>query len=93
MGQCAVGMTVVVTRYEPGETLEWQFRDEYGVRGMQRWDVTALADGTLRVTMLDDYNFPGGRIGQWWDRTITRRAVAARNQAWLAQLKKLCERT
>ena len=87
-----VAMTVVVTRFEQGHTLEWQFRDQFGVRGLQRWDLMELADGTMRVSMLDDYRFPGGRFGEFWDRHITRRAISSRNRRWLAALKKYAER-
>jgi hypothetical protein len=92
MGRREVSLTAVVTRFEPGHTLEWQFRDEYGIRGMQRWDITPMADGSTRVSMLDDYSYPGGRLAQWWSSNVTSRAVSARNRAWLEKLRSLAER-
>jgi len=91
-GSRDVSLTVVITRYDQLHTLEWQFRDEFGIRGMQRWDLTELADGATHVAMLDDYAFPGGRFGEFWDRHITRRAVTSRNRRWLQALKKYAER-
>ena len=31
-----ISLTVVITRFTFGRLLEWQFRDEYGVRGLQK---------------------------------------------------------
>jgi hypothetical protein len=89
-----VSITAVVTRYEPGQLLEWSFRDAHGVRGTQRWDLESVRSGAreaVRVIMLDDYVFPG-RVGKWWDRLFMRHAVARRNRDTLARLKRLAER-
>jgi Polyketide cyclase / dehydrase and lipid transport len=83
-------LTAVITAYEWERVLEWQFHDSYGVRGMQRWELQALAD-TTRVTMRDKYEMPG-MFGRIFDRVVTRRAVRMRDQAWLEKLKRLAER-
>ncbi|HEX2711005.1 MAG TPA: SRPBCC family protein [Candidatus Acidoferrales bacterium] len=90
IGRKEISHTVVVTRYEWGRVLEWQFRDAYGVRGLQRWDLEASPAGT-RVRLRDDYQMPGW-LGRLADRLFTRRAVAGRDLRELARLKKLAER-
>ncbi|GEM_PF-552369 len=40
-----VALTVVITRCEPGRLLEWRFRDEYGIRGAQRWELASAMRG------------------------------------------------
>lgn len=102
-----IKLTAVVTRYVPLQTLEWRFRDEYDIRGTQRWDlepvrVTRLRAGdaphhgamlyATRVVMLDDYTMPG-RFGKWWDRLVMKRAVRKRNREWLETLRRVCERS
>jgi len=82
--------TAVVTRHEWGRVLEWEFRDAYGVRGLQRWELEAMPAGT-RVRMRDEYELPG-RLGRLADRLLTRHAVARRDRSDLARLKKLAER-
>ncbi len=81
--------TAVVTRYEWGRLLEWQFRDAYGVRGLQRWELEPTPAGT-RVRLRDEYELPGrlGRIADW---LLTRHAVARRDRGELARLKRLAE--
>jgi len=102
-----VKLTAVVTRYVPLQTLEWRFRDEYDIRGVQRWDLESVrparvargaaqrdADSPFatRVVMLDDYTMPG-RFGKWWDRLVMHRAVRKRNRAWLDALRRVSERS
>ena len=43
LGGHEVALTAVVTRYQWQRVLEWQFRDEYGVRGLQRWEVEPVS--------------------------------------------------
>jgi uncharacterized protein YndB with AHSA1/START domain len=90
LGKKEVSHTAVLTRYEWGRLLEWQFQDAYGVRGLQRWEIEAVPTGT-RVLMRDEYELPGwpGRFADW---LLTRHAVARRDRADLARLKRLAER-
>ena len=81
--------TAVVTEFERGRVLEWQFQDAYGVRGMQRWEIEASASGT-RLQMRDRYEM-SGRFGRLLDWLITRHAVARRDQSELQRLKRLVE--
>lgn len=83
--------TAVVTEFERGRVLEWKFQDTYGVRGMQRWELAETANGT-RLRMRDHYEMPG-RLGRFFDRLITRHAVARRDRQELARLKLLVEHT
>jgi hypothetical protein len=90
-GSREVALTAVITAFEPMRLLEWRFHDAYGIRGLQRWEF-ALEAATTRVKMRDDYELPG-RFGQSFDWLFTRHAVARRDRAWLATLKRLAERT
>ncbi len=85
-----VSLTAVVTAYERGRVLEWQFQDSYGVRGLQRWEIEPASPGT-RVRMRDEYELPG-RVGKLVDQLFTRHAVAGRDRRDLARLKQLAER-
>ncbi len=88
-----VRLTVVVTRYAMREILEWQFRDEYGIRGTQRWLLESASPAATRVTMADEYELPSrGRFARLADRFWMRPGVARRARAYLAKLKKLAER-
>ena len=84
-----VGITAVITRHEWMRLLEWQFRDEFGVRGLQRWEIEPAPSGT-RVHMLDDYEMPS-RLGRISDALLMRWSVSRRDHAWLARLKRLAE--
>jgi uncharacterized protein YndB with AHSA1/START domain len=86
-----VTLTAVVTAYEWQRRLEWQFRDAYGVRGTQRWELEPAPGGATRLTMVDDYELPG-RLGKVFDALVTRRAVRRRDLRWLAKLQQLAER-
>ena len=90
LGRRDVSLTVVITAYEWERLLEWQFKDSYGVRGLQRWELEAV-NGKTRLTMRDSYEMPGA-LSRFLDHIFTRRAVAARDRAWLARLKRLAER-
>ncbi len=89
IGKREMTHTAVVTEFERGRVLEWQFQDAYGVRGMQRWEVSEIANGT-QVRMCDRYEMPG-RFGPLFDWLITRHAVARRDRRELARLKRLVE--
>ncbi len=90
LGAREVTLTAVVTRYEFGRALEWQFQDQYSVKGKQYWEIAAQGDATL-VRMSDDYEMPG-RFSRIVDALLTRHAVARRDRAWLARLARLAER-
>ncbi len=89
LGGREVSLTAVVTRYEWQRVLEWQFRDEYGVRGLQRWEVEPTA-GATRLTMYDEYELPG-RFGRIFDALVMRWNVARRDRRWLEKLQRLAE--
>src|SRR5579859_1710440 len=89
IGKREVSHTAVVTEFERGRVLEWQFQDAYGVRGLQRWEIEESGNGT-RLRMRDRYEMPG-RFGQIFDWLITRHAVARRDRRELQRLKRLVE--
>lgn len=89
LGKRSVSHTAVVTEFERGRVLEWQFQDAYGVRGMQRWEIEATAAG-CQVRMRDRYEMPG-RIPKFLDWLLTRHAVARRDRAELDRLRRLVE--
>ncbi|MBI1749697.1 MAG: SRPBCC family protein [Acidobacteria bacterium] len=91
MGSREISMTAVVTRFRPGESLEWQFKDAHGVRGAQAWDLEPAPDGGTHVLMRDVYSFPG-RLGNFFDKIFMRHAVARRDRLWLGFLQRLAER-
>lgn len=89
IGKREMTHTAVVTEFERGRVLEWQFQDAYGVRGTQRWEISETANGS-RVQMRDRYEMPG-RFGRLFDWLMTRHAVAKRDQRELQRLKRLVE--
>ena len=90
LGAREVTLTAVVTRYEFGRSLEWQFQDAYAVKGRQSWEIETQGDAT-RVRMRDEYEMPTS-FTRFVDRLLTRHAVARRDRAWLARLARLAER-
>ena len=92
MGRKEISMTAVVTRFHPGQALEWQFADAHGVRGAQAWDLQATPDGGTHVQMRDVYTFPS-RLGAVFDKIFIRHAVSRRDRLWLGYLKRLAERS
>jgi len=92
LGRRKISMTAVVTRFHPGQVLEWQFKDAHSVRGVQAWDIEPTADGGTHVQMRDIYSFPS-RLGAFFDRIFMRHAVARRDRLWLGYLKQMAERT
>jgi len=92
LGRREISMTAVVTRFHPGQVLEWQFKDAHGVRGVQAWDIEPTADGSTHVQMRDIYSFPS-RLGAFFDRIFMRHAVARRDRLWLGYLKQISERS
>jgi uncharacterized protein YndB with AHSA1/START domain len=94
IGKKEVAHTAVITRYEWNRILEWRFEDAYGVRGLERWELTPSTSGALTITtvkMTIEYEMPGA-IGRTVDWLITRHAVARRNRDYLARLRKFAER-
>jgi Polyketide cyclase / dehydrase and lipid transport len=89
LGAQEVSLTAVVTRYDFGRALEWQFQDEYGVKGKQSWEIAAKSETTI-VHMRDEYEMPG-RLARIADALLTRHAVARRDRGWLARLARLVE--
>jgi hypothetical protein len=89
IGKREVSHTAIVTEFERGRVLEWQFQDAYGVRGLQRWEIEESRNGT-RLRMRDCYEMPG-RFGKFFDWLITRHAVARRDRSELRRLKRLVE--
>lgn len=88
-----VKLTVVVTRTLDGRMLEWRFRDEYGIRGLQRWEVTATPRGTL-VRATDEFELPSrSRLARLAERFWMRPSVSRRARTHLFELKKLAERS
>lgn len=92
IGSREISMTAMVTRFHPGQSLEWQFKDVHGVRGAQAWDLEPLPDGGTHVHMRDAYSFPS-RLGVFFDKIFMRHAVARRDRLWLGYLKRLAERS
>ena len=91
LGRRKISMTAVVTRFHPGQALEWQFKDAHGVRGVQAWDIAPTAAGGTHVQMRDIYSFPS-RLGAFFDKIFMRHAVARRDRLWLGYLKQIAER-
>jgi uncharacterized membrane protein len=89
VGGRELSITAVVTEFERGRVLEWQFQDGYGVRGMQRWEIEAASGGT-RLRMRDRYEMPG-RFEKFFDWLVMRHAVARRDRGDLERLKRLVE--
>jgi len=90
LGGREVSLTATVTRYQWCRVLEWEFGDAYGVRGMQRWEIEPLGEGT-RLVMRDAYEVPG-RFGKILDALLTRWSVARRDRHDLERLRRLAER-
>ena len=86
-----VSLTAVITRLEWPSVLEWQFRDPYGIRGLQSWTLESTGAGT-HVTMRDAYELPGrGRLAGFLDALLMKRGVTRRDRSWLARLKQIGE--
>lgn len=89
IGKREITHTAVITEFERGRVLEWNFQDAYGVRGMQRWEINKSPTGT-RIQMHDRYEV-SGVLGQILDWLVTRHAVVRRDRRELARLKRLVE--
>jgi hypothetical protein len=88
-----VTLMVVITRSVPSRLLEWKFRDEFGIRGLQRWEINAESGGTL-LRMTDEFALPAdGRLAKLAEKFWMRPGVARRDRAALRKLKQLAERT
>lgn len=96
LGKREVSHTAVVTAMQQARLFEWRFSDRYGVKGLERWELERVntplpqsAPKTL-VRMRSDYTMPGF-AGKAMDWLLTRHAVARRNEAYLARLKRYAE--
>ena len=97
LGKREVSHTAVVTALEQARLFEWRFSDRYGVKGLERWELERVNTPSPQsapktfVRMRSDYTMPGlaGKVMDW---LLTRHAVARRNEAYLARLKRYAER-
>lgn len=90
----AFSHTAVVTAFQSRRLFEWQFKDSYGVRGSERWELESLENSPGAKTMIrftNEYEIPG-RIGRVIDWLLTRHALTRRNRAYLDRLARLAER-
>jgi hypothetical protein len=92
----AVSHTAVVTAFASGQLFEWRFQDEHGVRGTERWELSAVpatppdaAEQTI-VRFTARYEMPGW-FGRLLDRLVTQRAVVRRGAGDLRRLASLIE--
>lgn len=86
--------TATVTGFERPRLFEWQFEDEYGVRGTERWEIERMANSAgvrTVVRFTNEYEIPG-RIGRIFDWLLTRHGLARRNREYLDRLARLAER-
>jgi uncharacterized membrane protein len=96
LGAREVSHTAVVTAVQPPHLFEWRFRDRYGVKGLERWELEQIGapqgnSGRTIVRMRSDYTTPGF-LGKAMDWLVTRHAVARRNRDYLKRLKRYAER-
>lgn len=89
LGKRCVSLTAVVTEFSFARVVEWRFQDQYGVRGLQRWEIQPAARGSI-LRMRDEYELPGF-VGHMMDWLMTRHAVGQRDREYLARLKRLAE--
>jgi hypothetical protein len=92
LGNQAVSHTAVVTAFEYARLLHWRFRDSFGVRGLERWELDREPGATdsTRVRFLSEYQLPG-TLGPIMDWLWTRHAVTQRNRDYLDRLSRLAE--
>jgi polyketide cyclase/dehydrase/lipid transport protein len=96
LGKREVAHTAVVTALQDASVFEWRFSDRYGVRGLERWELERAGVPSSQrppktvVRMISDYTMPGP-VGKAIDWLLTRRAVARRNENYLARLKRYAE--
>lgn len=96
LGKREVSHTAVITALEQARLFEWRFRDRYGVKGVERWELEGVAatpsgrPPKTIVRMRSDYTMPG-LLGKAIDWLVTRHAVERRNRDYLARLKRYAE--
>jgi uncharacterized membrane protein len=96
LGAREVSHTAVVTALQEARVFEWRFSDQYGVKGLERWEFERVAAGLPErppktiVRMLSNYTMPG-LVGKALDKLVTRHAVARRNRGYLSRLKRYAE--
>ena len=86
--------TAVVTAFDKPCAFEWRFEDDYGVRGLERWEMQRLSNSAAPRTIVrftNVYEVPG-RFGRMFDWLVTRHALARRNREYLDRLARLAER-
>jgi uncharacterized protein YndB with AHSA1/START domain len=86
--------TAVVTAFDRPCLFEWRFEDDYGVRGMERWEMQRMSNSAAPRTIVrftNEYEVPG-RFGRMFDWLVTRHALARRNREYLDRLARLAER-
>jgi hypothetical protein len=90
----AVSLTAVVTAFAYARLLEWRFADQFGVRGLERWELERVrragATDSTMLRFVSQYEMPG-RLGRLMDWLWTRRAVKQRNSDYLERLARLAE--
>jgi len=86
--------TALITQCRWGETLEWRFQDDYGVRGTERWEFEPASAGGVegtRLKMTSEYSVPG-TLRRLADSIFTQPSLARRNREYLSRLKRYAER-
>lgn len=94
MAKRSFSHTAVVTAFDRGRVFEWQFEDDYGVRGRERWELERLenaAGGQTVIRFTNEYEVPAG-LGRAIDWLLTRHALERRNRDYLDRLARLAER-
>jgi hypothetical protein len=86
-------LTMVVTRFEFGKFLEWQFQDSYGVRGLQSWRIGPGPDGKGTIVKMTDRYKNASGVARVIDKVFTRFAVKRRDRYWMERLKSVVERS
>ncbi len=94
LGARDVALTAVVTRYEFGRALEWQFRrclwrQGHAILGNRPGNQCVALNGSGHRAHARRYEMPGRLFAQFIDAIFTRHAVARRDRAWLARLTRL----
>ena len=84
-----VSLTAVVREYERPRLLEWAFEDDYGVSGVERWEL-APENGRTAVCFSSRYQ-TSGMLVRILNSLLTRRALARRHADYLARLARLVE--
>lgn len=87
-GGMAFDVTMTVEAYEPGKLLH--LRMDGMIDGTQQWMIEPQGD-TTRLSVVFDYDVPGGGLGKIADKLIIERVNSANLDKSLENLKKLAE--